>query len=117
MCSILEILFLIGCLAAFRETAKRRRTKAWPFILVGALGWLLSRTIICPLIGVGPGILVSWAWVAVSYASIFLIGGGGRRMKESWRCPECRGFNPPTTLVCLCGYDPQQAAVEPGESA
>lgn len=114
---MLQILLLIGCLAAFRETAKRRGTKAWPFIVVGAVGWLLSREIAFLMFGPGPHILVSWGWVAVTYVSIFLIGGGGRRMKETWQCPECRGFNPPTTLVCLCGYDPAQAQAKPGVSA
>lgn len=114
---MIEILFLIASLAAFRETARRRGTKAWPFIVVGAVGWWLTGIITYLLFGPGPHVITPWGWVALTYASIFLIGGGGRRMKETWQCPECRGFNSPTTLVCLCGYEPARGQAEPGVTA
>jgi hypothetical protein len=58
------------------------------------------------IVGAGPHILLAWGWIGLAYVSIFLIGGGGRRMKESWQCPECRFYNSPATLVCPCGYNP-----------
>ena len=103
---MLEILFLIGALAAYTETAKRRGTMAWPFIVVGALGWFLAGNIAAAMIGIGPHMFFSWGWVGLTYASIFLIGGGGRRMKGTWQCPDCRLYNPPSTIVCLCGHKP-----------
>lgn len=103
---MIEILFLIGALAAFSETAKRRGTTGWPFILVGAIGWFFAGSIAAALAGPGPSMFFSWGWVGLTYASIFLIGGGGRRMKDTWRCPDCRLYNPPSTIVCPCGYEP-----------
>lgn len=103
---MIEIIILLVVLGGFRETAKRRGTVAWPFIVAGAVGWLLGSTIGPVVVGPGPHFLLSWGWVGLTYVSIFVIGGGGRRMKDAWQCPDCRAFNPPSTLVCLCGFDP-----------
>jgi hypothetical protein len=107
---MIELVFLVGALLAFRETAKRRGTKAWPFMLVAAVGWFVMGNIAAFLFGFGPHMFFSWGFVGLAYGSIFLIGGGGRRMKDTWQCPDCRLYNPPSTIVCPCGYDPSAAA-------
>jgi hypothetical protein len=101
-----EIIVLLIVFGAFLETAKRRGVTGWPFIIVGVLGWLVINIVGAAAVTAGPRILLAWVWIGMTYVSIFLIGGGGRRMKESWQCPECRFWNSPATLVCLCGYDP-----------
>lgn len=103
---MIEILILIAVLAGFSETAKRRGVAGWPYMVVGGVGWLFGRLLGATLAGPGPALLISWAWVGLTYASIFVIGGGGRRMESSWQCPECQFFNPPSTIVCPCGYEP-----------
>lgn len=102
-----EIIALLIVFGTFHETAKRRGVKGWPFIVVGLVGWLLLRTLAPLVVEAGPDILLAYGWLGVTYVSIFLIGGGGRRMKDSWQCPECRFYNTPATLVCLCGYRPE----------
>lgn len=103
---MIEILFLIAALAGFSETAKRRGAPGWPFILVGAVGFFLVGGVGAAIVGAGPHMFFSWGWVALTYGSIFVIAGGGRRMRTTWQCPECRLYNPPTTIVCPCGYEP-----------
>lgn len=103
---MLEIFLLIMTIGAYRETAKRRGTKGWPFMVVGVLGWLILGNLGVLLFGPGLHWFLSWGWVGLTYLAIFLIGGGGRRRKDTWQCPDCRSYNPPSTLVCLCGHDP-----------
>ena len=107
---MIEIIALVIVLGAFRETAKRRGVKGWPFMVVGLLGWLLGEMLGAAVVGVGPNLLLAWGWIGLTYGSIFIIGGGGRTMKESWQCPECRCYNSPSTIVCLCGYKPAAVA-------
>ena len=104
---MIEIIPLLLFLGAVHETAKRRGVKGWPFLVVGLVGWRLLRAFLPLVMAPGPDVLLAWSWVGLTYASIFLIGGGGRRMKDSWQCPDCRFYNTPTTLVCLCGYKPE----------
>jgi len=104
---MIEIIALLIVLGAFHETAKRRSVKGWPFIAVAVVGWLLLRTLAPLIVPPGPDVLLAWGWVGLTYVFIFLIGGGGRRMNDSWQCPECRFYNTPATLVCLCGYKPE----------
>ena len=103
---MIEILILVACLAAFRETAKRRGVAGWPFVVVAAAGWLILGTLGITTFGDGPHIFISWGWVGLTYLSIFLIGGGGRRLRDTWQCPDCQLFNPPSTIVCPCGHQP-----------
>jgi hypothetical protein len=103
---MIEIIALLIVFGAFHETAKRRGVKGWPFVVVGLVGWLLLSILAPVIVGAGPDILLAWGWIGLAYVSIFLIGGGGRRMRESWQCPECRFYNSPATLVCPCGYNP-----------
>jgi len=103
---MIEILFLIAALAAFRETAVRRGVVGWPFVVIAAVGWFFAGVFSSLIVGPGPSMFFSWGWVGLTYASIFLIGGGGRRMKDTWQCPDCRLYNPPSTIVCPCGYIP-----------
>lgn len=117
---MIEVIALLVVLGAFRETAKRRGVRGWPFIIVGLVGWLLFSTVALSMVEGGPEVHLAWGWVALSwgwvgltYISIFFIGGGGRRMKESWQCPECHFWNSPTTLVCLCGYEPAVPETQP----
>lgn len=111
---MIELIALFIVLGTFHETAKRRGVKSWPFIVAGFLGWLLVGMLGAALVGVGPHMLLAWGWIGLTYGSIFVIGGEGRMMKESWQCPECRFYNSPSTLVCPCGYRPAQAQ-EPSE--
>jgi len=30
---------------------------------------------------------------------------GAKKAGDTWRCPECRLYNDPGTLVCLCGFE------------
>ena len=46
---------------------------------------------------------LGWIWVFLTYGSIFLILGGGKRARGSWDCPNCQLINKATTLVCGCG--------------
>jgi hypothetical protein len=103
---MIELLFLVAALAGFSETAKRRGAPGWPFILAAAVGFFLIGGLAAAFIGAGPHMFFSWGWVALTYASIFVMGGGGRRMSSTWQCPECRLYNPPSTIVCPCGYEP-----------
>jgi len=103
---MIEFIFLLSAFGTFHETAKRRGVKGWPFIAVGFSGWLLLSILSPLVVGAGPHIFLAWGWIGLTYVSIFLIGGGGRRMKASWQCPECRCYNSASTLVCLCGYNP-----------
>ena len=107
---MVEIIFLVVVLAAFRETASRRGVTGWPFILVAVVGYLLVGTVAAAIFGKGPHFFCSWGWVGLTYLSIYIIGGGGRKLKDTWRCPECRLFNSPSTIVCPCGYKPPAEA-------
>ncbi len=103
---MIEIIFLVVVLAAFRETAVRRGVRAWYFILAALVGYVLIGNVAAMVLGVGPHYFFAWGWIGLVYVSIYLIGGGGRRLKETWQCPECRLFNAPSTIVCPCGHKP-----------
>ena len=107
---MIEIIFLVVALAAFRETARRRGVAGWPFILAALIGWFLVGNVAAAIFGVGPHFFFSWGWVGLTYISIYIIGGGGRRLKDTWQCPEGRLFNPSSTIVCPCGYKPSPEA-------
>jgi hypothetical protein len=101
---MIEIFALVIVAGAIRETARRRGARPWPFVVAAVLAHILSGVLGLLLLGRGPDIMVRWAAVGLVYASTFLLTGQGRRLKSSWQCPECQFFNPPTTLVCPCGY-------------
>jgi len=106
---VLELLMAVIAVGVIRETARRRGGKAWPFLTAAALGYFVVGIAVHRAVGQGPAGLAAWAWVALCYFSIFILVGKGRRMRESWQCPDCRGHHPPTTLVCPCGYKPPLA--------
>ncbi|MCG8455978.1 MAG: zinc finger Ran-binding domain-containing protein [Holophagales bacterium] len=103
---MIEIIFLVAALAAFHETARRRGVAAWPFIAIAVIGFLVFGNLAAAFLGAGPHFFVSWGWLGLTYLSIYIIGGGGRMLKDTWQCPECRLFNSPSTIVCPCGYEP-----------
>ena len=82
---MIEIIFLVVALAAFRETARRRGVAGWPFILAALIGWFLVGNVAAAIFGVGPHFFFSWGWVGLTYISIYIIGGGGRRLKDTGR--------------------------------
>lgn len=103
---MIELFALIFALAGIHETARRRGVPGWPFVVVGAVGWLLAGVLAAAAFGKGLHFFFSWGWVALTYFSTFIIGGGGHQLSSTWQCPDCRAFNTPSTLVCLCGHDP-----------
>ncbi len=103
---MIELIFLIVSLSAFQETARRRGTKGWPFIIVALVGYFIFGSLAARVLGVGPHFFVSWGWVGLSYLSIYIVGGRGRTFRDTWNCPECRLFNSPSTIVCPCGFEP-----------
>lgn len=109
---MIELVFLFLCGAGFLDTARRRGVRGWPFVVIGAVGWLVIGTVAQILVGTGAHLVFSWGWVGLTYLSIFLVGGGGRRMADIWQCLDCQMYNPPTTIVCPCGFDPSRARLE-----
>ncbi len=103
---MLEIVALIIVFGGYLEAAKRRGVKGWPFVVVGLPGYLLFTMIGAAVLGAGPAPFFGFGFLAIVYGSIFIIGGGGRKMSGTWQCPDCRLFNPPSTIVCPCGFDP-----------
>lgn len=100
---ILQILFLFAVLLAFAETGKKRGIDSWPYIAVAFFGHVLVAQLSAILLGPGPGMILAWGWIGLVYLSMFVLGARGRRLRDSWQCPECMLFNEPTTLVCPCG--------------
>jgi hypothetical protein len=102
---MLELVALLIVFGAFLDTAKRRGTKGWPFVVAGIVGYLVFNTVGYAVVGHGANLFFGFGWLGLVYLSIFQIGGKGRSMPGTWRCPECRLFNPPDTIVCPCGFD------------
>ena len=112
MLLVAEIIALILVLGAFFDASRRRtgnKRHAWPFVVIALLGYLsipVVTTLIATAWGVNLGIwaaFLGWIWVFCAYGSIFVILGGGHRLKGSWHCPNCLGINDARTLMCGCG--------------
>lgn len=101
---MIELVFLVAACTGIAGVARRRGSRGWPFVAAAAGGAFLVSSIAVTAFGRGPDILIRWAWIGLCYLATFALTGGGRRLAETWQCPECRLFNEPTTLVCPCGY-------------
>lgn len=111
---MLEIIALVITFGAYQEAAQRRGVKGWPFIIVGLVGYIFFSRLGAELMEPGAAPFFGFGFLALLYGSIYIIGGGGRSMPDTWQCPDCRAYNPPSTIVCPCGYDP--AGLQPHES-
>lgn len=100
---VLEIFFLVASMTVFSETGKRRGTNPWPFTVVALVGFFVLPSLSVYFVGGGTALFVKAGWLALVYGSLFVLGGRGRRLADTWQCPTCMLFNPPTTLVCPCG--------------
>ena len=107
---MIELLLLIGAAGGIRETAKRRASSGWLFVIAAILGFFVLGGIGLALFGEGPHYFFSWGWVGICYWSVFIFTGGGMRHSDSWQCPECRFHHDPTALLCPCGYQHPVAA-------
>ena len=112
MLLVVELIALFLVLGAFFDASRRRtgnKRHAWPFVVIALLGYLgipVVTTLIATTLGVNLGIwaaFLGWLWIFCAYGSIFVILGGGRRLKGSWHCPKCLGINDARTLICGCG--------------
>ncbi len=122
MWTVLYIMLVVGLGGAFRETARRRGGKAWPFGTAAVLGYFFlvplawgflvgtsSLAADAHAFGIAP--FLTWGWVGICYLSMFILLGGGRRAREAWQCPGCTLWNEATTLVCGCGHRLAETAV------
>lgn len=99
-----EIIFLALASTAAARLAVRRGGRGWPWAVGFLVSYVLMRNLAALLVGPGPSLIVGLVWVGAFFGAVFLLVGGGRKARGSWRCPECQFFNEPTTLVCPCGY-------------
>lgn len=112
---MIELVLLVLALGGIREVARKRGSSGWGFVVVGASSYVFVDFAAVITAGAGPSLLFRWAWIGLCYGSVFVLTQGGRRLRESWQCPECQLFNEPTTLFCPCGYK-HPLAVEPIDS-
>jgi len=102
---MISLIVLIVAVGAIADAARKRGASSWAFGTVAVLGYLIVGSALSTSEAMrGPAILVSWAWLGACYGAVFLFTQGGRRLNDSWQCPECQLFNEPTTFFCACGY-------------
>ena len=109
---MIELGVLVFAVMGVNEAAKRRGLSGAPFAVASVVGWVVGK--FAPFVLFAwpspfAGFVFGWAAVGLVFLSTFVIGGGGRSRPSTWRCPDCLAFNPPSTLVCLCGHDPDQS--------
>lgn len=113
--SLTRLLLLSAGLVVIYGTARQRRADGWPFIVVGTVGCFTASNVALAFLGVGDvSILgVSLGWLVLVYLSLFWLTEKGKPV-PTWRCPECRCFNPGEDVLCRCGTRAPELAANPG---
>jgi len=101
---MIEIFWVVLASSGLAGLARRRGGRAWPWVVLLVVGYLIVTKTAALLIGAGPHLLVGLLWIGLIFGAVLVFVGRGRRQKSTWQCPECQFFNEPTTLVCPCGY-------------
>lgn len=104
----LFLLFVAG--GALARLARLRGGRAWPWVLLMALGYLFVGAVALRYLGPGPDLIARVLFILMLYPTVVLAVGRGRRLRDSWQCPNCQFFNDPTTLVCPCGQKVEEGA-------
>ena len=105
---MLEIVIFIVAMSLLAKQAKQRAIPAAPVILLTSVGFGIALLI-------GPvGIILRWLVVIVAFVCVQFLTHVGQAIGESWQCPDCRMYNDPETLRCLCGYQHPDAKIVGG---
>ena len=100
---MIEIILFIMAAGGIGARARQRRIDPKIATGVAIAGWAVF--FLAGLVALGPvSLVLRWLWLGGVYLYIEL-AHGRRRASETWQCPDCRMFNDPGTLVCLCGYE------------
>jgi len=100
---MIEILALIAAVGGIGTRAKQRRVNEWVAGSLAVGGWVILLVVGNAVFGAG-AVILRWLWVGAVYLFIEL-AHGAKKAGDTWRCPECRLYNDPGTLVCLCGFE------------
>ena len=101
---MLELFLLVMFAAGLGAFVKKRGGTSWIWVVIFVVVYYSQAILLTMLLGRGASYIAVVVVAGVMFAGIFLLVGGGRRLRESWQCPECQFFNDPTTLRCDCGY-------------
>jgi hypothetical protein len=100
---MLEILAFIGILSAIGSRARQRGATNHIFVITTGVGFIVLYLLSIAILGY-IGFLLRWLWLGIMFIGVKHATARGRKVEESWRCPDCTMFNDSSTLRCLCGY-------------
>lgn len=98
---MIELLLVIPAVWAIVARARKRAVDETWFAVVPLVVWIVSFAL--QATGMAPPIvalIARWGTVACSWIAVELATPSTSLME--WQCPECRAFNEPGALTCVC---------------